>query len=155
MALRQPKAPKIIKPGDPDYEALVGNVTDEDVQVLQENADQIISSDDIMIPFEKMSLKQGFVEYGVIETAPDVCKLIFHFIGVSKNFANDIGKFFWEKVRRRIITDADLDAGGVMEGGENPLYRANWDMTILNISGYTAEAKLKLIIDGLKKEFPS
>ena len=148
------KSPKIIKPGDPDYKRLVGTVTDEDVEVLQETAEQTIRGDDIMIPFKKMTLRQGVLEYGVIETAPDVCKLIFHFAGVSRNFANDLGAFFWKKVRRRIITDSDLMGGAIMEAGENPIFRNNWDMTILNISALVASAKLNLIIEGLRKEFP-
>jgi len=148
------KTPKIIQPGDPDYARLVGTVTDEDVATLQESVDQTIHGDDIFIPFKKMSLRQGVLEYGVIEIAPDVCKLIFHFENVSKNFANQLGRFFWEKVRRKIITDADLMAGASVEAGENPIFRSNWDVTILNISALVAQAKLNLIVDSLKKEFP-
>jgi len=148
------KTPRIIKPGDPDYRKLVGAVTDDDVEVLKESVTQTVKGTDIMIPFEKMSMRQGNLEYGVIETSPDVCKLIFHFEGVSRNFANDLGSFFWKKVRRRIITDADLQYGAIMEVGENPFYRSNWDVTILNLSAFVARAKLNLILDGLKKEFP-
>ncbi len=155
MADKQTRtAPRIIKPGDSDYKRLVGTVTDDDVEVLKESATQTVPGSDIMIPFEKMTIRQGVLEYGVIETAPDVCKLIFHFIGVSRNFANDLGAFFWRKVRRHVITDADLQCGAIMEAGENPLYTNNWDVTILNISGFVARAKLNLILDGLKKEFP-
>jgi hypothetical protein len=148
------KTPKIIQPGDPDYDRLVGTVTDEDVEVLQESALQTVHGDDIFIPFKRMALRQGTLEYGVIEIAPDVCKLIFHFEKVSRNFANQVGEFFWKKVRRKIITDSDIDAGASMEAGENPIFRSNWDMTILNISALVAQAKLNLIIDGLRKEFP-
>ena len=148
------KSPRIIKPGDPDYKNLVGTVTDDDVEVLKESATQVVKGSDIMIPFEKMSMRQGVLEYGVIETSPDTCKLIFHFEGVSRNFANDLGAFFWKKVRRRIITDADLQYGAIMEAGENPIYRNNWDVTILNISAFVARAKLNLILDSLRKEFP-
>lgn len=151
---KERKTPKIIKPGDPEYAELVGSVTDDDVAVMHEAATQTIRGDDIMIPFEKISLRQGVLEYGVIEIAPDVCKLIFHFIGVSMNFANQIGEFFWKKVRRRIITDADLMGGAIVEAGENPMFRSNWDVTILNINSFVARAKLNLILDGLKKEFP-
>lgn len=151
---RARKTSKIIQPGDPDYTRLVGTVTDEDVAVLQEAATQTVKGDDIMISFKRMTLRQGILEYGVIEIAPDVCKLIFHFIKVSRSFANQLGEFFWKKVRRKIITDADIDAGAVMEAGENPIFRSNWDVTILNISALVVHAKLNLIIDGLRKEFP-
>lgn len=151
---KERKTPSIIKPGDPDYERLVGTVTTEDVEVLQETATQVVSGDDIFIPFEKMVLRQGVLEYGVIEIAPDVCKLIFHFIKVSRSFANELGAFFWKKVRRKIITDSDIETGAIMEAGENPIYRSNWDVTILNISALVARAKLNLILDGLRKEFP-
>ncbi len=148
------KTPRIIKPGDSDYRRLVGTVTDDDVEVLKESATQVVKGVDIMIPFEQMSMRQGVLEYGVIETAQDVCKLIFHFQNVSRNFANQLGEFFWTKVRRRIITDADLQYGAIVEAGENPLYRNNWDVTILNINALVARAKLNLILDGLRKEFP-
>jgi hypothetical protein len=150
---RPKKTPAIIKPGDPDYERLVGTVTNEDVEVLKETATQTVSGDDIFIPFEKMALRQGVLEHGVIEIAPDVCKLILHFENVSRNFANELGAFFWKKVRRIIITDADIEAGAIMEVGENPIYRSNWDVTILNISALVARAKLNLILEGLRKEF--
>jgi len=147
------KTPQIIKPGDPTYAQLVGSVTDADVGALQESALQTIHGDDILIKFKQMTLRQGVLEYGVIETAPDVCKLILHFQNVSRNFANKLGEFFWNKVRRKIITDTDLMTGAIVEAGENPIYRSNWDVTILNINSVAAQAKLNLIIDGLKKEF--
>jgi hypothetical protein len=154
MENREAKTPKIIKPGDPDYNRLVGTVTKEDVEVLKETATQHVAGQDIMIPFQRMAMRQGTLEYGVIEIGPDVCKLIFHFEDVSKNFANQLGAFFWKKVRRRIITDSDIEAGAIMEVGENPIYRNNWDVTILNISALVAQAKMNLIIKGLKLEFP-
>lgn len=153
MAERTQRTPKIIKPGDSDYERLVGTITQEDVDVLQETANQLVSADDIMIPFKKMTLQQGVVEYGVIEIAPDVCKLILHFENVSKNFANRLGEFFWKNVRRKIITDSDTSAGAMIFADENPIFRSNWDVTILNISALVAQAKMNLILDAIKKEF--
>lgn len=147
------KKPKILQPGDPGYESLVGSVTDEDVRTLRDTIHQQVSGKDLIIPFQTVSLRQGTLEYGVIETSPSTSKLIFHFQNVSRKFANDLGRYFWEKVRRNIITDVDIHDGTIMEVGENPVYRNNWDVTILNVSTLMASAKMSLILKGLRKEF--
>lgn len=147
------KKPKILQPGDPGYDSLVGSVTDEDVRTLQDTIHQQVSGKDLIIPFQTISLRQGTLEYGVIETSPSTSKLIFHFQNVSRKFANDLGRYFWKKVRRNIITDVDIHDGTIMEVGENSVYRNNWDVTILNVSTLMASAKMSLILKGLRKEF--
>jgi hypothetical protein len=146
------KAPKIIRPGDPEYQALVGHVTDEDVKLLTGTADR----DAPAIPprFEKFELQYGEVEFSVIPTTTSASKICFHFMKIPKNFMIKISNFFFTQVRHKIVTAMEILEGASMECGENPIFRSKYDVTISNLNPYHAHQKAALIIKALKKEFP-
>ena len=145
---------KLIKPGDVEYNQYVesGGVRDEDLKILTEGVE--LGKSSIAVEFETRLMRHGEVEYGVIEITPVTSKIIFHFKGVPRNLMYELSTFFMDEVRKKIITGSDLEAGGILECGENPLMRNHWDVTILNINKFSAPGKMRLILQKLLQEFP-
>lgn len=140
---------RIIRPGDPTYDQFVKGVRPEDIQCLKDGLSQEGTAGGVA--FETLPLKQGSVEYAVIDTSDTHAKLVLHFLKVSSRFMAELSHFFYTKVRGIIIGPGDPFAR--MECGENPIFRSNWDVTILNLNKHVAAPKMRLILKALLKEF--
>lgn len=143
--------PLIIKPGDVEFDQAKASLTSKDVELLANTIKGQASA--MRIGFTEIPLRQGTVEYTVIEMTEITSKLVFHFKNVSKNFAIKLSQFFWEKVRGPIITPAMCLDGTAMQCGENELYRSNWDVIIFNLNKYLAPSIQETIIRRLLEEF--
>lgn len=144
--------PKLIKPGDPEYETFIKGVTEEDVNCLRQTLQQEGVAN--AVHFERTGLARGVeVEYAAIKTAEGTAKIVMHFEHVAPNMMNRIGEFFYKNVRGVIVGPAD--PAMYMEVGRNVMNPVSaWDVAILNLSAMNAPAQLRLILKALKKEFP-
>lgn len=146
-----PKTPRIIRPGDKEFDQAKATITPGDVDLLAKTIVNQASA--IRIGFTEIPIRQGTVEYTVIDTTEISSKLVFHFKNVSKNFALKLSQFFWEKVRGPIITPAMCLDGVAMQCGENEIYRSNWDVIVFNLNKYLAQSIMETIIRRLLEEF--
>lgn len=143
--------PLIIKPGDAEFDRAQASLTSKDVELLANTIKGQASA--MRIGFTEIPLRQGTVEYTVIEMTEATSKLVFHFKNVSKNFSVKLSSFFWHKVKGIIITPAMALDGAAMQCGENELYRSNWDVIIFNLNKYLAPSLQETIIRRLLEEF--
>jgi len=144
---------KILKPGDAEYQKAIDAFTQEDLDMMRNGLAD--GDKQVSIDWHRRELREGMVEYAVIPLTPTTSKVVFHFIKVSQHMMAEISLFFQTKICGPIITVADIQADVEVEAGLNPIWRSNWDVTILRINKYRAPTMMHMIANLVTKEFPA
>ena len=144
---------KILQPGDPEYHKALSSITEEDMAIVKkglEEGDKPITD----IAWEKVNMREGYMEYAAIGLTETKVKLVFHFIKISQKMMHEISTFFQQKICGTIITVADIQDEVSVEAGQNPVWRSNWDIVIFNFNKFRAPGIMTLIANMVAKEFP-
>jgi hypothetical protein len=146
------KKSKILKPGDQEYQEALDSFTQEDLDLVRKGLEQ--GDLEVNIEWHRKDLREGTLEYAVIPLTATTSKVVFHFIKLSQKMMHEVSEFFQTKICGPIITVADIQSDVEVEAGLNPLWRSNWDVTILRVNKYRAPTMMHMIANLVAKEFP-
>jgi len=150
--MSEEKKSKILQPGDPEYQEALSSFTQEDLDLVRKGLEA--GDKEVDIQWHKKQLREGEMEYAVIPLTETTSKVVFHFIKLSQKMMAEMSLFFQTKICGPVITVADVQNDVEVEAGLNPLWRSNWDVTILRVNKYRAPTMMNMIATLVAKEFP-